>query len=203
VTIYDDPGVHIFMNIDGRFFGTSDGGPGNASQAKGGAGWLSDGAPDASNRAFKQYHILPSVLKDRTTYGHALTFQLGSNPELTAGVEVGDDLNVTYQGTGAGSMIATAIGYVGALTTSGTVTSIAAGEFTMQAAGGQAMTFSTGTNPALSAGLQAGDTIEVTYTQAAGALTARSLTVTATPVVPAPVAPQPPVTIGIPPLRDR
>ena len=28
VTLYDDPGVHIFMNIDGRFFGTSDGGGG-------------------------------------------------------------------------------------------------------------------------------------------------------------------------------
>jgi len=28
VTLYDRPGVHIFMNIDGRFFGTSDGGGG-------------------------------------------------------------------------------------------------------------------------------------------------------------------------------
>lgn len=26
VTLYDKPGVHIFMSIDGRFFGTSDGG---------------------------------------------------------------------------------------------------------------------------------------------------------------------------------
>ena len=25
VTLYDDPDVHIFMNINGRFFGTSDG----------------------------------------------------------------------------------------------------------------------------------------------------------------------------------
>ena len=26
VTLWDHPTVHIFMNIDGRFFGTSDGG---------------------------------------------------------------------------------------------------------------------------------------------------------------------------------
>ena len=26
VTLYDGPGVHIFMSIEGRFFGTSDGG---------------------------------------------------------------------------------------------------------------------------------------------------------------------------------
>ncbi|MGH2892314.1 MAG: hypothetical protein ACRDPM_03475, partial [Solirubrobacteraceae bacterium] len=29
VTFYDKPNVHIFMSIDGRFFGTSDGGAGN------------------------------------------------------------------------------------------------------------------------------------------------------------------------------
>lgn len=33
VTLYDDPGVHIFMNIDGRFFGTSDGGGGGERPA--------------------------------------------------------------------------------------------------------------------------------------------------------------------------
>ena len=40
VTLYDDAGVHIFMDIDGRFFGTSDGaGGGNPN---GGAGWLDE-----------------------------------------------------------------------------------------------------------------------------------------------------------------
>ncbi|MHB1834927.1 MAG: hypothetical protein ACYCXW_08170, partial [Solirubrobacteraceae bacterium] len=53
VTLYDNPGVHIFMNIDGRFFGTSDGGAGNPSQRRGGAGWLNDGAPEPSTRTFQ------------------------------------------------------------------------------------------------------------------------------------------------------
>ena len=34
VTLYDDPGVHIFMNINGRFFGTSDGGGGGDKQGR-------------------------------------------------------------------------------------------------------------------------------------------------------------------------
>jgi len=184
VTLYDDPGVHIFMNIDGRFFGTSDGGSGNPSQTKGGAGWLYDGAPDATDRAFKRYHVLPSVLKDQTTYGHSLTFQIEPNAGILDGVSAGDDLEVTYHGTGVGSMTASAIGWVGATTTTGTVTSIAVGgsSFTVQAANGQALTFSTGANANLAGSLEVGDTISVTYTQAAGALTARSLTVTATPV---------------------
>src|SRR5690348_10500074 len=56
VTVYDDAGVHIFMDINGRFFGTSDGaGGGNPN---GGAGWLDDGAPDASSRRYKPYHLL-------------------------------------------------------------------------------------------------------------------------------------------------
>ena len=56
VTLYDDPGVHIFMNIDGRFFGTSDGGRGG--DTRGGPGWLDDGASDVSNPAFKRYHFV-------------------------------------------------------------------------------------------------------------------------------------------------
>jgi len=181
VTLYDDPGVHIFMNIDGRFFGTSDGGGGG--NPKGGAGWLSDGAPDASTSAFKRYHLLPSVLKDKTTYGHDLTYQIDPGSSVIAGANVGDDLDVTYQGTGVGSMVASGVTWVGAVTTSGTVTAIASDDssFTVQSASGQAQTFSTGTNPSLAGSLQVGDSIDVNYTSAAGALTARSLTVTATP----------------------
>jgi hypothetical protein len=185
VTLYDHPGVHIFMNIDGRFFGTSDGGAGNPSQLKGGAGWLDDGAPDATNRVFKRYHFLPSVLKNRTTYGHALTFGVGANAAMLAGLMVGDSLQVAYQGTGFGSMVASSIGYVGAVTTSGTVASVAAdgSSFTITTAAGTPVTLSTGTNTGLAGGLQVGDTIQVVYTRAAGgALIARSLTVTATPV---------------------
>jgi len=174
------------MNIDGRFFGTSDGGSGNASQPKGGAGWLDDGAPDASNRVFKRYHVLPSVLRDQTTYGHSFTFQIDPNDSIFAGVEVGDALRVSYQGTNVGSMVASTIGYVGAVTTSGTVASIAAdgSSFTIATANGQSVTFSTGANPGLINGLQLGDTVQVIYTKGPeAALTARILTVTATPVV--------------------
>ena len=78
MTLYDDPGVHIFMNIDGHFFGTSDGG-GGGDQA-GGAGWLDDGASDATSHAYKPYHLLPSVLQGQTTFSRVLTFTTGSHP---------------------------------------------------------------------------------------------------------------------------
>jgi hypothetical protein len=186
VTLYDDPGVHIFMNIDGRFFGTSDGGGDNPSQPRGGAGWLDDGAPDATNRVFKRYHLVAYVLQNQTTYGHSLTFGIGANTGILDGVSAGDHLQVTYQGTGFGSMTASAIAYVGAVTTSGTVTSIATdgSSFTVATPGAAALTLSTGTNIGLSTGLQVGDSIQVTYTQApSGALTARALTVTSAPAV--------------------
>ena len=66
--LYDDPGVHIFMNVDGRFFGTSDGGGGG--DAKGGAGWLYDGAPDAFTTYYRCYHLLATVLRGSTNAGH-------------------------------------------------------------------------------------------------------------------------------------
>ncbi len=62
VTLYDDPGVHIFMSIDGGFFGTSDGGGGG--NPRGGAGWLYDGAGFAWGTTYKRYHVVPSALKD-------------------------------------------------------------------------------------------------------------------------------------------
>jgi hypothetical protein len=93
VDLYDDPGVHIFMSIDGRFFGTSDGDGGG--DAAGGAGWLDDGADDASNHAFKTYHVLPSALKQKTSWGTDYTFQLSSDglfaaTEKNLAVSLGD-----------------------------------------------------------------------------------------------------------------
>ena len=61
VTLYDDPGVHIFMNIDGHFFGTSDGGGGG--NPAGGAGWLDDGAPDATSHVLQA--VPPAAFDDR------------------------------------------------------------------------------------------------------------------------------------------
>ena len=86
VTLYDHRGVHIFMNIDGRFFGTSDGAGGG--NRRGGAGWLDDGAPDASSRVYKPYHFLPTVLRGSTSTGHILTFQSDALKD-TAGLQAG------------------------------------------------------------------------------------------------------------------
>ena len=183
VTLYDDPGVHIFMSIDGRFFGTSDGGAGNS---KGGPTWLDDGAPDASSRAYKRYHVLPSVLKDQTTYGQSFTFQLGPNTGDPAGFAVGDDLQVSYVEASSGSMIARTVEFVGAITTSATVISIApdGSSFVVETTDGQSLTLSTGDFTDLVSGLQVGDQVQVSYTKASqGTLTAHSVTITGTPSI--------------------
>ncbi len=194
VTLYDHPGVHIFMNIDGRFFGTSDGGGGGS--AKGGPGWLSDGAPDAFSRAFKQYHVLPSVLKDRTSYGHTLTFQADANPDLLDGAALGDKVTVSYGPGGSGTLVVSALAYVGAVTATGTVTAIAAdgSSFTVQASDGTSLTLSP-SFPGLIDALAVGDGIQVTYTTSAtspGTLLARTVTVTTS----APAAPAAPGASG-------
>jgi hypothetical protein len=182
VTLYDHPGVHIFMNIDGRFFGTSDGGGGGST--KGGPGWLYDGARDAFSTAFKQYHVLPSVLRGVTTYGQALTFRMDEGESLLGAAALGDRVVVTYVPGGSATMIASALDYVGAVTTAGTVSSIAEGSFTIQAADGSSKTFSTGTS-GLAEGLVNGEQVEVTYTASASELLARKIIVTgAAPAVP-------------------
>src|SRR5205085_9980458 len=119
----DDPGGHIFMNVEGRFFGTSDGGGGG--NPRGGAGWLSDGAPDASSRSFKRYHVLPSVLRQSTNAAHAITFQLDEAQGSTGALALGEKVQVSYEELASGSLVATAIAYPGATTTSGTIEAIA------------------------------------------------------------------------------
>jgi hypothetical protein len=108
VTLFDKPGVHIFMSIDGRFFGTSDGGGGSPLNAQGGAGWLDDGAPDLADPRYRPYHLLGSVLGTDTTYGPTLTFQAPADPAVLEGLAVGDRVHVTY-GQRAGTLIALAI----------------------------------------------------------------------------------------------
>jgi hypothetical protein len=111
VTLYDDAGVHIFMNIDGRFFGTSDGGGGG--NPNGGAGWLDDGAPDATSHSYKAYHLLPSVLGQQTTYQSSFTFQVpaGSNEQY---LELGQAVHVGYTVAPNGKLKAQRISSVGA-----------------------------------------------------------------------------------------
>jgi hypothetical protein len=94
VTLYDDAGVHIFMNIDGQFFGTSDGGGGG--DPAGGAGWLNDGAPDAHSRVYKAYHLLPGILGEQTTFARIFTFQAGAQPSVVHGLELGGEVQVSY-----------------------------------------------------------------------------------------------------------
>lgn len=104
VTFYDDSGVHIFMNIDGHFFGTSDGaGGGNPN---GGAGWLDDGAPDASSRHYKPYHLLPGVLHQQTTLERIFTFQTTGHAAITHGLMLGSAVHVGYTVAPNGRLLA-------------------------------------------------------------------------------------------------
>ena len=170
VTLYDNPGVHIFMNIDGRFFGTSDGGGGG--DRRGGPGWLDDGAPDAYNPRFRRYHFLPSVLRATTTAGFTSGFQYGAGVNL-AGVPMGVPVHVLYTTTPQGTMIAQAVTVPGELTATGTVQSVTAGgsDFTLLAANGQTLSFpatvGTPLAQALASGnLASGDTVSVSYISA-------------------------------------
>ena len=174
VTLYDKPGVHIFMNIGGRYFGTSDGGAGNPSQSHHGAGWLSDGAPDARNPAFKRYHILPARLRAGTLYGSGLTFRAAAGLDLS-GFADGDHVRVAYRPAGTGPPTARAVTYTNAKTAVGTLTSITDDQsaFAIQAAGGS-VTFSD--QSGLVDESQLGDRLAVTYTSRPAGLAAHAVT---------------------------
>jgi hypothetical protein len=107
VTLYDDPGVHIFMDIDGHFFGTSDGGGGG--NPNGGAGWLDDGAPDASSRHYKPYHLLPGVLHQRSALERVFTFQTTGHPAITHGLMLGSAVHVGYTVAPNGRLVAQSV----------------------------------------------------------------------------------------------
>jgi hypothetical protein len=181
VMLYDDPGVHIFMSIDGRFFGTSDGGGGNS---KGGPTWLDDGAWDASNKAFKHYHVLASVLHEQVNTGQSYTFELSPSTVSAGTFVLGDRVTIGYRQAGSGMLMARAIGYAGAVTTHGVVASIAADASSLSVVTANGTrTFSTATDPSLLSGLQTGDKVRVIYTRTQGKLVARVLTVTSSPTV--------------------
>jgi hypothetical protein len=169
VTFWDKPGVHIFMSINGRDFGTSDGGAGNPAQRHGGAGWLQDGAPDAANPAFRPYHLVAPELNATTVYGPTLTFQVGGADDLLAGVVLGDNLHVSYTQNSRGALTASEIAFAGARTVTATITAVAddGSSVTVQTAGGQTMTL-TPADPHLFDWVGVGDNVAVTYTPGAG-----------------------------------
>jgi hypothetical protein len=181
VTLYDQRGVHIFMNIDGRFFGTSDGAGGG--NPRGGAGWLDDGAPDASSRAYKPYHFLPSLLRGSTSSGRMLSFQLGQLQSDLGSLQLGETVQVGYVETSSGALDASSIAFPDAAIASGTVGAIApdGSSFTIQMTTGTTLTLGTGNDSALAAELQPRDTVQVTYTSASAGPTALSVEVTGTP----------------------
>lgn len=178
VTLYDHPGIHIFMNIDGRFFGTSDGaGGGNPN---GGAGWLDDGAPDASRQAFRAYHLVASVLRSSTTAGHIVGFQLAALGQPAA-FEIGDAVSVAFQEDRAGSLFATSITYPGSAVATGTVTDIApdGSSVSIQTPSGETVTLAV-PNVELISELADGDVAQVTYTTSGTILIARVVSITST-----------------------
>jgi hypothetical protein len=172
VTLYDHPGVHIFMNINGRFWGTSDGGAGG--NPNGGAGWLSDGAWDARSKQFNQYHFVASILKNRASYGQDYTFQFFQNPFLMLGLLPGDAVQVAYAASGIGTMNAIAIDYTGARTATGTVVQvgIAGSSLTLMSINGAVTTYQTGGNFELTQQLALGDVASVAFTTSPASSTA-------------------------------
>jgi hypothetical protein len=159
VTLYDDPGVHIFMNIDGRFWGTSDGAGGG--DPNGGPGWLNDGAWDVTNKHFRRYHFVASVLKAKTIAGYSFTFDLGPQTESLPGLTAGMKVGISYSTSKYGTMVANGVKYKApptittttpttptptptpVSTAAGAVTAIASDDssFTIEASTGVPMTF--------------------------------------------------------------
>ena len=178
VTLYDDPGVHIFMNIDGRFFGTSDGGGGG--NPRGGAGWLSDGAPDATSSRYRRYHFKTSALRGSVSSGHDVTFELGNLDALSSQLQTGESVRVTYMERQSGLMVATALAPPHGAQLSGSVTAIASdgSTFEIQRSGGTTVTFATAQDPAVSQLIAIGDVVRVLYTRHGSTLNARLVMVT-------------------------
>jgi hypothetical protein len=184
VTLYDDPGVHIFMNIDGRFFGTSAGA--SAGDRAGGAGWLGTYAPDATTHIYKRWHFLPRVLRGSTKAGHDVTFQLGRAPSFAGILAEGETVRVGYSESQAGIMQATSVAPAQTSTATGTVTSVAPdfSSFTVQTPGRATLTVASGEAGNVVSTLVAGDPVSVTYAKTNSGAVALSVTLTGPPPSP-------------------
>jgi hypothetical protein len=96
-------------------------------------------------------------------------------------VLVGDQVQIAYNETRAGSLVVTAVGYPGASSAGGTVTSIASTAARSRLPRPPAHSPFSTSDPELAQNLEVGDNVQVTYTSASGVLTVHSVTVTATP----------------------
>jgi hypothetical protein len=187
VNLYDDPGVHIFMSINGRFFGTSDGAGGNR---KGGPTWLDDSAWDSSSRSFHRWHFQPWVLRNRVIYGHSYSFQTTAHPELLHGAEIGDTVRANYAEWPTGSMGLKGLTYAGAATITGTVTALDGSTLSVQTSSGATLVFATSLVGDLLSGVQIGDGIQITYSKdTAHLLIPHALQITSVPQPSVPVSP--------------
>lgn len=198
VNLYDHPGVHIFMSINGRYFGTSDGSGGNRN---GGPTWLDDSAPLSYSHAYRRWHFLPGVLRNHVVYGHSYTFQTGVHPELLYGAELGDKISVAYLQWPTGSMGLRALTYAGAVTVSGTVTALTGSALTVQSTSGRLRVLDVSLVANLLSGVQLGSGVQVSYSRdTAGRLIPHALTLTSpAPPPPAPVPPPPTPPTSTPP----
>lgn len=91
VDLFDRPNDDIQMNIEGDFFGTG-------YTAKGGPAWM--GALAVSFPRYKAYHVLPSVLGDRSSYEQRVTFEYTSGFsgfDLAQQLKKHEKVRVTYR----------------------------------------------------------------------------------------------------------
>lgn len=199
VNLYDHPGVHVFMSINGRYFGTSDGGGGTR---KGGPTWLDDGAPLSYDHAYHRWHFVPGVLRNHVIYGHSYTFQTSVHPELLYGAEIGDRISAGYHQWPTGSMGLSALTYAGTETITGAVTALTGSALTVQSASGRIRVLDVSLVGNLLSGVQIGASVLVTYSRdTTGRLIPHALQVTrpppVTPPAPAPPSPSPPAPTGV------
>lgn len=113
IALFDKPGQDIQMRIGGRFYGTGVG-------SHGGAGWFDDGV--LTFPRYKQYHVLPSALGERSSDGNSMTFSFGSGASqqaIAAEVTVGAKVQVNYVEGESSTILAESVTNVGGTPFSG------------------------------------------------------------------------------------
>jgi len=117
VALFDKPGQDIQMKIGGRFYGTGVG-------SRGGPGWFDEGV--LTFPRYKEYHVLPSALGERSSDGNYMTFSFGPGaPQQTiaAEVTVGAKVQVNYQEAESSTILAESVKNIGGKPFRGTTSS--------------------------------------------------------------------------------